>query len=377
MVYLWVKTVVGAVLAANFAVPLYTVVSNRYLWTEPMAVLAGNMSLVNTLSGLIVMLIGLYDLFQLKIDNLCRSLQYVRFGFGIGIKAAHVCMAVDQFIAVVYPLQHFPLMKRARRWLFAATWLTGAVHVLFGATVNLLGLETFAESLPLDGGNVTLLFPECRWESSLANVYWIVYEDRVRQLPRLQVHPAGAVADHLRGHRGAGGAACRPMVPDAAAERPPAPVAFVRVHLRGLGVRTAQRQAPGRLQEDPMLEMWYFFRSNQYQAAGVRVLEKKAARQPSQQQCGSCCGALGRGLKANWDSQGYGVRAGTICSEPVSEPEPPKHFARSRCQSRSRSRSRQKQGGCGSVRGVSNLTPAVAVAGCFTASNCFFLGGGD
>ena len=144
-----------------------------------MAVLAGNMSLVSTLSGLIVMLIGLYDLFQLKIDSLCRSMQYVGFGFGIGIKVAHVCMAVDQFIAVVQPLHHFTLMMQARPWLFAATWLIWAVHVLFGATVHLLGLETFAESLSLDGGNVTLLFPECRWESSLANVYWIVYEVEV------------------------------------------------------------------------------------------------------------------------------------------------------------------------------------------------------
>ena len=45
MLYVWMKTVVGALLAANFSIPLVTVLANRDLWDEPMAVLAGNMSL--------------------------------------------------------------------------------------------------------------------------------------------------------------------------------------------------------------------------------------------------------------------------------------------------------------------------------------------
>ena len=173
--YNWVKTVVGALLAVNFSVPLYTVASNRHLWDEPMAMLAGNMSLACALDGLIIMLIGIYDLVQLNITALCRSFQYIGFGFGIAFKAGQVCMALDQFVAVFYPLRHFPIMMRFRPWMFAATWLMWGVQIVLGLFVNILDLETFADNV-LDRINSTLLFPECRWESSLADVYTIVFE---------------------------------------------------------------------------------------------------------------------------------------------------------------------------------------------------------
>ena len=175
MAYVWTKTAVGSVMAANFAVPLFTILRNRHLWDDPMVMLAGNMSLVCSLSGLVIVLIGLYDVFQLKIDLLCRSMQYVGFSLGIEMKVAHVCMALDQFVAVTHPLRHFTLMMRARPWLFAGTWLTGAAHVMFGAAAIGMHLETFAEAQH-GVDNDTRLFPECRWESSLANVYTIVLE---------------------------------------------------------------------------------------------------------------------------------------------------------------------------------------------------------
>ena len=181
MAYLWGKTAVGSAMAVNFAIPLATVLKNRQLWDEPMAVLAGNMSLVCTMNGLVVALIGVYDLVQLKLDVLCRSMQYVGFGFGIGIKAAHVCMAADQFVAVVHPLRHLPLMLRARPWLFAATWLAVGAHVLFGMLAAAFELETFAERTARRQ-NGTALFPECRWETSLANVYTVVFELEVALL---------------------------------------------------------------------------------------------------------------------------------------------------------------------------------------------------
>ena len=174
MVYLWVKTVVGVLLTVNFCVPLATVVSNRYLWEEPMAVLAGNMSLTSTLMGSTLILVGIYDLTGLEIVALCRLQLYSGIGAGIAFKVAQVGAAVDQFVAVVHPLHHYLIMMRAQPWLLAATWLTFAVHMLFGLVAHMMDLETFSENAARQSNSTA--FTGCRWETALANVYTIVGE---------------------------------------------------------------------------------------------------------------------------------------------------------------------------------------------------------
>ena len=52
MLYFWIKTSLGVLLTVNFFLPFYTVVSNRHLHDEPMAALAGNLSLNGMLLGL-------------------------------------------------------------------------------------------------------------------------------------------------------------------------------------------------------------------------------------------------------------------------------------------------------------------------------------
>ena len=174
MQYPWVKTVIGALMAANFCVPLATVVSNRHLWEEPMAVLAGNMSLTTTLFGIIHALVGIYGLADFQNVTLCRFLQYISFGVGIAFKPAQMGAAVDQFVAVTKPLQHYPIMMRALPWLFAATWITCAVQILFGTVAHLLDMETFSEHVGAQGNGTA--FTGCRWETALENVYTIVVE---------------------------------------------------------------------------------------------------------------------------------------------------------------------------------------------------------
>ena len=174
MMYLWVKTAVGVLLAANFSVPLFTVVSNRHLWEEPMAVLAGNMSLTTVLCGIGIALIGIYDLADFQSVTLCRFLQYTTFSVGIAFKAAQVGAAVDQFVAVTNPLNHYTIMMRALPWLLAATGLTCAMQIIFGLIAHLLDMETFSEHVGAQGNSTA--FTGCRWETALANVYTIFVE---------------------------------------------------------------------------------------------------------------------------------------------------------------------------------------------------------
>ena len=96
MLYSWIKTLVGFLLDVNFGVPLYTVVSNRSLHDEPMAVLVANLSFNGMMFGLFVAAIGAYDLAQLQWHGFCSLLQNGGFGVGIAMKFAQVGMAVDQ-----------------------------------------------------------------------------------------------------------------------------------------------------------------------------------------------------------------------------------------------------------------------------------------
>ncbi|KAF0298954.1 hypothetical protein FJT64_003725 [Amphibalanus amphitrite] len=166
MLYYWVKTLVGAALAANFSFPLITVMVNEHLWEEPMAVLAANMALVSTGMGLSIMLIGLYDVVRIQSVTLCRGMQYSGMGLGVAFKASQMCVAVDQYVAVMYPLQHYSIMVQSRPLLFAVTWLTCVVHIVIGFIAHLLDLETFAERSERLGSNTT--YVGCRWESALS-----------------------------------------------------------------------------------------------------------------------------------------------------------------------------------------------------------------
>ena len=169
-----VKTAVGTLLSVNFCVPLATVVSNRHLWEEPMAVLAGNMSLTTTLIGISVLLTGVYDLVGFQSIAPCRFLMYTGSGVTLAFKMAQVGAAVDQFVAVVHPLRHYDIMTQAQPWLLAAAWLTCAAQLLFGFVAHMLDMETFSENAANQDNNAT--FTGCRWETALANVHTIVGE---------------------------------------------------------------------------------------------------------------------------------------------------------------------------------------------------------
>ncbi|KAF0302945.1 hypothetical protein FJT64_025046 [Amphibalanus amphitrite] len=175
MLYNWLKTVVGLLLTINYVLPLYTILSDRRLWEEPVAVLAGNMSFVCLFMGVNLSLIGAYDLLQLDTVALCRTLQYTGIGFGVASKMAQLCMAVDQFVAISRPLQHLSLMVRARCWLVAATWATWAVQFVLSSLTGALDLVTVADSVH-GRGNGSVVYPDCRWETHYSVVFAMIVE---------------------------------------------------------------------------------------------------------------------------------------------------------------------------------------------------------
>ena len=168
MLYLWLKVAVGALLAANFTAPLFTVASNRQLWDEPMAMLAGNLSLCGVLFGLGHIAVGAYDLASLQLHGLCLFLQHSNLGMLIAFKIAEMSLAVDQFVAVVHPLHHYSKMARYLRWLLLGTLFTWLAITALGLSGSALGLQTVAEAFHENSNNTTTSFNGCRWENAVA-----------------------------------------------------------------------------------------------------------------------------------------------------------------------------------------------------------------
>ena len=99
---------------------------------------------------------------------------YTSSGVGIAFKMAQVGAAVDQFVAVVYPLRHYDIMMRALPWLLAATGLTCATQIIFGLIAHILDMETLSEHVSTQGNST--VFTGCRWETAAANVFTIFFE---------------------------------------------------------------------------------------------------------------------------------------------------------------------------------------------------------
>ena len=179
--FYWAKVVVGAILATNFALPLYSVVSNQNLWDEPMAVLAGSLSCACMMLGVSSILVGIYDLTQLNVDSVCAMLLYNSGSFFVASKVAHVCMAIDQFMAVIRPLHYYQTMMPARLWFTGIICAAWVANFTAGIVAIALDLETFAE-VTIERSNVSQVYYGCRGETALADKVVIALEVQILTL---------------------------------------------------------------------------------------------------------------------------------------------------------------------------------------------------
>ena len=59
----------------------------------------------------------------------------------IAFKLSTLCLAVEQFVAVVFPLRHLVIMSRWARRMIALTWLFVVLFTSFGLLAYFLGLR--------------------------------------------------------------------------------------------------------------------------------------------------------------------------------------------------------------------------------------------
>ena len=147
MFLVWLKAGIGFLLMLNFSLPLAVLLGDFSVPEEPMLLLILNMTIADYLFGSMVFLIGTADMIYSLATPLplCASMMYVILGASLTVKAANLLLAVDQFIAVVYPLHHETIMDTWKTRMVAISWIFLPAMCLFGFVAYQLDLETSAE----------------------------------------------------------------------------------------------------------------------------------------------------------------------------------------------------------------------------------------
>lgn len=215
-VYAAVKLSVGSLIAVNYSLPLFVVFFTQNLHDEPMAILAGNLALACFLFGVGLVFIAFYDLVGIRFRFICSFFQYSGGGFFVAFKVAQHAVAIDQFVAIVFPLRYNELMNRWLKKLVIITWLAWLWNLVSGEIDAWRGAKTFAEASAVDGTK-NKSFRGCRWETtysvglhffgeiqmlmfSMATASLFIYTAYIGQktknrLMRLHLHVGGTISN--------------------------------------------------------------------------------------------------------------------------------------------------------------------------------------
>ena len=143
----WVTVLVGAAVTTSFAIPLLILGRQRALWRDTVVTLI----LSTTLAGCVFGLLFVVTSTTVVVTKGAVPLQFCVTAFSLGIgtvvtfKLAAVCLAVEQYIAVVFCLKHRAIISRWRPVMVAATWGGGVLIAVISITGDALGLETVSE----------------------------------------------------------------------------------------------------------------------------------------------------------------------------------------------------------------------------------------
>ena len=171
-----VKMGVGALLMISFACPLAMVALNPSLWDEPMVLLVTNLAVSDFALGLSLTAIGLVEsLLPLQVSTPCAWAMFASYGVAVALKLMHLLLAVDQFIAIRFPLRYYELMDRMVHLLLAATWIAALLHLAAGMILFNFDVETVAERYDLLT-NGTQQMRGCRYETVVPIVYHDTFE---------------------------------------------------------------------------------------------------------------------------------------------------------------------------------------------------------
>ena len=165
---------ISGLLCMVFSVPLAIIAKSRDIRDEPIVVLVLNMLATALLFSSSLAIVSVSDLLTEVHPLLCSVLISLGAGALSGFKLSALFLAVEQFVAVVFPLRSFALISRHLKAMVALTWLLLVGNATFGTVCYLLGLETVAEFNRRVFG-INNHAKQCQWDTQ-TNIFMLYFE---------------------------------------------------------------------------------------------------------------------------------------------------------------------------------------------------------
>ena len=172
----FVRFGIGIVLSLVFAAPLAIIAKRPALCKEPLVMLVINMTFTAFSFGFLFTIGSTVDMVTGDNTPELFCLPFISIGTStfVAIKLSTLFLAVDQFVAIVYPLHHCAIMSRWVKKMITLNWLFVLAHGLFSMISFLSGLESTLEFDKRVFG-VEHHVTQCRWER-MPHVYMLSVE---------------------------------------------------------------------------------------------------------------------------------------------------------------------------------------------------------
>ena len=172
----WLRVSLAFLLTLVFGLPLAIIAKAGTFLDEPVVMLVLDMLTAAFLTCCVLAFMSTADALTANKTPplLCFPSLCLGTSIFVAFKLSTLFLAVEQFIAVAFPLRHFAIMSRWAKIMTAFTWVFVVLFASFGLLAYFLGLESTLEFDRRMFG-VQRHISQCHWERA-ANVYVISCE---------------------------------------------------------------------------------------------------------------------------------------------------------------------------------------------------------
>ena len=134
------ETIIGWLVVLNSVLPAVAVLRRRKLRKLVMYQLVASMSLGETLTGAVSVVLGTLMMFELPIASwFCVVTIHLRSSVAASTVVCFFCLSLERFITVIHGLRYYDILTDGRRRLLvAASWILAAVYFTFGLVLRFM-----------------------------------------------------------------------------------------------------------------------------------------------------------------------------------------------------------------------------------------------
>ena len=132
------EALIGWLVVLNSVLPAVAVLRRRKLRELVMYQLVASMSLGETLTGAVSVVLGTLKMFELPVaSSFCVVAIHLRSSVLASTAVCFFCLSLERFITVIHGLRYYDILTDGRRRLLvAASWIFAAVYFAFGLVLR-------------------------------------------------------------------------------------------------------------------------------------------------------------------------------------------------------------------------------------------------